>query len=411
MSLRLGTTVIAGTPANDGLSITKNTSNELQAVGVINQSNTSSAVKVWTGTKAEYDLLTPDSNTVYNITDEEAGVSVKSFNLLDFKWVDHLLNDENWLRADTFSWQDGTVYNEAYMHIYNDYQNGVNKSEMVGGYTISYREAPDGHRITTDESSVLSIYNATGVAWYYVLDTENTQFKLPRTKYGFTGLRDTVGKYVPETLPNITGRAGEGSRIYGNDVSGALYITGQYSNAPASGNYVAYNTLNIDASRSSSTYQNNAPVQQRATQMYLYFYVGQFSQSATEQTAGLNSELFNGKVDLNAANLSTQGKSLISGLCMPSGRYIDLSLGATGTQYTAPANGLVYISKTSGASGNFIYLHRDGSNRYGSFSQALGTGMWIDLFLLVKKGDVFAVDYDATGTTNFFRFYYAEGEV
>ena len=30
--------------------------------------------------------------------------------LLDFKWTDHILNDVSWLRADTFSWQPGNVY-------------------------------------------------------------------------------------------------------------------------------------------------------------------------------------------------------------------------------------------------------------------------------------------------------------
>jgi hypothetical protein len=33
--------------------------------------------------------------------------------------------------------------------------------------------------------------------------------------------------------------------------------------------------------------------------MYLYFYVGNFEQSAIEQTAGLNAELFNGKADVS----------------------------------------------------------------------------------------------------------------
>jgi len=59
----------------------------------------------------------------------------------------------------------------------------------------------------------------------------------------------------------------------------------------------------FNASLSSPAYQNNAPVQQRATEMYLYFYVGGFSQSATEQTAGLNAELFNNKLDRDLSNL------------------------------------------------------------------------------------------------------------
>ncbi|MBO7735317.1 MAG: hypothetical protein J6S67_22315 [Methanobrevibacter sp.] len=55
----------------DNLSITTNSSNELQAVGVINQNNTSTAIKTWTGTKAQYDaIVSKDSNTLYNITDD-----------------------------------------------------------------------------------------------------------------------------------------------------------------------------------------------------------------------------------------------------------------------------------------------------------------------------------------------------
>ena len=55
----------------DGKSITKNSSDELQTVGVINQRNTANAIKTWTGTKAQYDAIsTKDANTIYNITDD-----------------------------------------------------------------------------------------------------------------------------------------------------------------------------------------------------------------------------------------------------------------------------------------------------------------------------------------------------
>lgn len=43
----------------------------LHAVGVIDQNNTSNAIKTWTGTKAEYDaIVTKDANTQYTTTDE-----------------------------------------------------------------------------------------------------------------------------------------------------------------------------------------------------------------------------------------------------------------------------------------------------------------------------------------------------
>lgn len=57
--------------AIDSKSITKNTSDELQTVGVIDSNNTTNAIKTWTGTKAQYEAITTkDTNTLYNITDD-----------------------------------------------------------------------------------------------------------------------------------------------------------------------------------------------------------------------------------------------------------------------------------------------------------------------------------------------------
>ena len=55
----------------DNKSITLNSSDQIQTVGVIDQNNTSNAIKTWTGTKAEYDAIaTKDANTLYTTTDE-----------------------------------------------------------------------------------------------------------------------------------------------------------------------------------------------------------------------------------------------------------------------------------------------------------------------------------------------------
>ena len=60
-----------GSVVIDNLSITKNGDNELQTIGVINQNSTTTAIKTWTGTKAQYDaIVSKDDNTLYNITDD-----------------------------------------------------------------------------------------------------------------------------------------------------------------------------------------------------------------------------------------------------------------------------------------------------------------------------------------------------
>lgn len=256
--------------------------------------------------------------------------------LFDWKWADHEISDMSWLRADTFSWQDGTVYSDAYDHLADDISGKTLQTETVGGTTISFYLADDGHKIcpATQESNVTAIYTATGVAWYYILDTDNTRFKLPRTQFGVTGLRDTVGKYVAPGLPNITGYS-RGNCDIGNpaDCGGAIK-TEKTSTVSYYGTMTSNwsDSFDIDASRSNSIYGNSTTVQPPATQQYLYFYVGQFSQSAVEQTAGLNASLFNNKVDIghqviafqepNAENHYTWYRKYADGWVEQGGRFI-----------------------------------------------------------------------------------------
>lgn len=54
----------------DNSTITTNSSDEIQTVG-IKDARTDNTLKIWTGTKAQYDAISPkDSNTLYNVTDD-----------------------------------------------------------------------------------------------------------------------------------------------------------------------------------------------------------------------------------------------------------------------------------------------------------------------------------------------------
>lgn len=198
-------------------------------------------------------------------------------------------------------WPNSIDLRESYINI--------NGQRWWTGAEVLCKISPKGYKIAlaTQEQSILNAYNDTGIAWYYILDTENTRFKLPRTKWGFKGLRDNVGNPIDEKLPNIKTRGwdayGYGTKSAGT--SEGITISGVNNNTGIpSGSGGHYCGFSLDASSASSTYQDNAPVQERATQMYLYFYVGDYTQSAVEQTAGLNSELFNGKADVDLTNLS-----------------------------------------------------------------------------------------------------------
>ena len=256
------------------------------------------------------------------------GGSVYHPDLFDWKWADHQLNDVQWLRADTFSWQNGSVYEAAYDHLEADITGKTLTSETVAGVTVQFYLADDGHKICpdTEESNVASIYTATGVAWYYIIDTTNERFKLPRTKFGVTGLRDTVGNYVAPGLPNIIGDLGNPNTLtnYGErgTVSGAFRE--KWNNVGYGNTTLGSETrwsVEFDASLSNSIYGNSTTVQAPATQMYLYFFVGEFTQTALENTAGLNASLFNGKADVDlsnaVSNASITAKQTIIGWGIP----------------------------------------------------------------------------------------------
>ena len=102
--------------------------------------------------------------------------------------------------------------------------------------------------------------------------------------------------------------------------------------------------------------------------------------------------------------------STVSGLGMPSNKYIDLTLGASESTYTAPANGWYVVSKTSTASGQYMNMINT-TNNISIETNATASGNWTRCYLPVKKGDNITIAYSVAGTTNYFRFIYAEGEV
>lgn len=217
--------------------------------------------------------------------------------LFDVKWADHICNDVQWLRADTYSWQSGAVYQAAYAHLEDDIDGKTLQSETIAGTTIQFYLADDGHKIcpASEESNVSAIYNSTGVAWYYIIDTANTRFKLPRTQFAFTGIRNGVGDFVEAGVPNITGNFHSAFRK--SETSGAFQLTAETNGFDGKTNNTGSN-ITFDASRSSPIYGNSDTVQPKATEMYLYFYVGNFTQEALENTAGITTEEMNNKVNI-----------------------------------------------------------------------------------------------------------------
>lgn len=100
--------------------------------------------------------------------------------------------------------------------------------------------------------------------------------------------------------------------------------------------------------------------------------------------------------------------SWVSAQAMPSGKYIDLTLGATGSTYTAPANGWFILSKKSSASNQLASMISSEGIR--TIFHSTGSSQDAYLFTPAQKGSRLQVFYNLGGVTEKFRFYYCEGD-
>lgn len=222
--------------------------------------------------------------------------------LLTFMWSDHTLDDVYWLRADTFSWQSGSIYETAYNHLVDDIDGKTAQTETIGSYTVTFYEADDGHKIclADQESTVLNIYNESGVSWYFILDTTNARFKLPRENPAREGLIQVVRAKGNGSSLGVT--AGNAEYSFYNNANNQT-TTSQGVGTVGSAN----NTTHIeqskligvttdstksgiisDMSESTSVYKGNK---------YLYFYVGQIVKNQNMIDIGEISEELNNKMD------------------------------------------------------------------------------------------------------------------
>lgn len=92
---------------------------------------------------------------------------------------------------------------------------------------------------------------------------------------------------------------------------------------------------------------------------------------------------------------------------MPSNRYEDLTLLASGQTYIAPADGYFLLSKLSNEVNQYMTLGID-KLQITTYSPSANKQLQ-QVSPPVRKGDAINVAYDLGGNTNYFRFYYAEG--
>ena len=116
----------------------------------------------------------------------------------------------------------------------------------------------------------------------------------------------------------------------------------------------------------------------------------------------------NGKADVDLVNVNNSGTSRGAGWGAPSDTYTDLTLGARGTSYIAPADGYYCVDISTGVAGRFCRLTNQTAG-LAIENQGVNAANGNPIYIPAHKGDTIIVDFDMTGQTNAFRFIYAVG--
>lgn len=293
-------------------------------------------------------------------------------------------NNVSWLKSEG-QWNNGSIYEGFYewlVNSYNDTESGVS----VKSYSDTYTN------------------------FDYVLNQDDKTFRLPiEVKQKF--YNDLTGD-IPVAGNGMTLGLTDGTNLGG---------TISFNYTATSGQYIAYRGTaygsNVGTSANSNDFPNSntkalgvttdptkSGIEAQITQtevegLGLYFYVGDTVQNANLVNVG--------RIEEKVASLIPDNSSVIANYAMPSNKYIDLTLGASGTTYTAPANGYVVWGHNITANNQYIELTL--SN--GMKSRYIGSGTWLLwIWLPVKKGEIYSTIYTAGGVLSRFRFIYAEGE-
>lgn len=240
-------------------------------------------------------------------------------------WADHLFNDASYLLADNFSWHYASIYVTAYNKLEEQYNHENSVEETENG--ITFKRTPDGFKIAdvSQHDTIYDLYEETGSAWFYIIDTDNKRFKLPREKAELqihcpskaavnvtVSDLDVYGNGISLGLTNGTTDFGlVGNNVHGNASQGVLYqSTASYGaelgTQTSISTPITYNAgITTDPTKSGITGEGTgtgtADLSRITTERvdtdgkkYLYFYIGDYERPETEVNIGILTELANG---------------------------------------------------------------------------------------------------------------------
>lgn len=288
---------------------------------------------------------------------------------------------------------DGTEYTKAlFPTVWNDYLTAATPLLPICTY-----------------SEYAADITAYGQCAKFAVDTVNEKFKVPTVKNklinDLTGI-PVVGNGMTLGLTNGTQNGGFSSYFNGNIAQAGTW-TGAYGTSVGTTQTGAL----IDGTKGVTTDPTKSGIETTAGDnsngVEVRFFVclagGVINESMMDWQNYMTA--LAGKADIDLSNVTAAGKDVMAGMGMPSGEYVDLTLGASGEAYTAPANGyFTYISKGLTYLDMFIDV-----NGAGIITRATDVSTYVRSFTPARAGEKMTLSYVGTPTGAIFRFYYAEG--
>lgn len=415
------TSGLAGKASNaDGTTITDNGTN-ITTVAVKEQ-RAGTAIKEWVGTKAQYEALdSKDSNTLYTITDEadvtpivvDSTLSPTSTNAIQNKAVYDALQNVDSLPSQTgnsgkYLTTDGTNASWATVQSGGIQNESQSKGAIViGGYdatttapiggigTILLGQSASARDNNSSYAAVVIGYNAAGGNGSISIgkSANNTTYdKTFNVGIGQTASANNygvaIGAYAKSSTNAVAigGTSSSSNRTNANG-DGAIAI-GHAAVAGGAG------TIQIGAGTNSTA---------GTVQIGAYPLL-----DATGTIVSARLPAGGSGADTSLSNLTDTGKITAAHLAMPSSTtYEDLTLGASGDSYYAPADGYVVFCKDMGGSANYISVTAMGSGI--ADSKSAPAHNWPSVYVPVTAGEEFQVYFSGTGEVSVFRFVYAVG--
>lgn len=290
-------------------------------------------------------------------------------------------------------------------------QYGIYK-EFIDYIADLYAKNPSANYFTTEAlwQKSVTTYGSCGKFVYNA--TDNT-VRLPKVSDILQGTTDVsaLGDLIEAGLPNISANTTMVISNINYPASGAFSWSGtqRKRNTDEGGSFWQEGSMSFSASRSSSLYKNNFnKVQPQTIKVLYYIVIANSTKTDIQVDIDKIATDLNGKADTDLTNTTDNAKVLMSSMAMPSDKHIDLTLGASGTTYTAPANGFIQLRMVATSNLNCGFSVYNTTMALGINFEVFQANAHTGGFIPVKKGDVFSVSY-WNSNVELFRFIYAVG--